>query len=275
MTIRIITDSGCDLSEEICEKHNISYVPLSVSFDGVEYVDRTNIDARSFYDLLSQHTTLPVSTAPSPGRFLLTYEDLRNRGATDIIYVALSENTSGALESARIAALSIDDVNIHIFNTRLVSSAQGTLVLKAAEAAKNGATVDQIIELLTDLRERSSVFAALDTLENAKKGGRITNMQAIVGSLLSIKPILTMDEEGSVTQLARPRTRKKSFQWLIDQVPEGSTDFAINHGYAEDIYLLAEMLGEPIERIGTIGPVVGVHGGHGAISFSYIAPPKS
>lgn len=272
MSIYLVSDSGCDLSSELCEKHNVAFVPLSVTFDGVEYVDREDIDALDFYKLLSEHAELPVSAAPAPGRFLVTFEDLKAKGATDIIYIAVSENTSAALDSARIAKDSIEDVNIHLFDSHLVSSGQGTLVIRAAEAIADGATAEGILELLADLRDRSVVFAALDTLENAKKGGRITNVQALVGSLLSIKPILTMDEKGSVTQVARPRTRRKSFKWLIDQIPEGSTDFAINHGHADDVDLLIEALGQPVERVGTIGPVVGVHGGLGAISFSYITP---
>lgn len=272
MTIHIVTDSGSDLSEELCLQHDISLVPLSVTFGETQYIDREDIDGETFYRLLSQHEKLPVSAAPSPGQFLETFGALKAKGIKDIIHVSLSENASATAESARAAAQEIDGVNIHVFNTRAVSSAQGTLVLKAAEAVKEGAGVSAILEMLSDLRERIVVFAALNTLENAKKGGRISNVQAFVGSLLSIKPILSMDEEGTVVQLARPRTRRRSFEWLAARIPAGSTDFAINHGRAKDVDLLVEILGQPIERFGEIGPVVGVHGGEGAIALSYIRP---
>lgn len=271
MSVHIISDSGCDLSKELCAEHNISFVPLSVRFADREYIDREDIDPQEFYDLMSKNAHLPESAAPSPGQFLTVFEELKAKGATDIIHVALSSKLSATGQSARTAAESIDGVNIHVFDSLAVSSSQGTLVLKAAEAAARGDSAQEILALLEDLRDRSVIYGALDTLENLKKGGRISNVQAMVGSVLSVKPIINL-QDGSVVQVAKPRTRKKSLGWIVAQVPEDATDFAISHALAPDVDVLVGMLGKPVDRIGEMGPVVGVHGGSRCVTLSFLLP---
>lgn len=271
MSIHIVSDSGCDLSEELCKEYDISFVPLSVRFGDNEYIDREDIDGKKFYELMSQHARLPESAAPSPGQFLTVFEELKAKGATDIIHVALSEALSATGQSARTAAQSLEGVNVHVFDTKGVSSSQGTMVLRAAQAVRDGKNVEEILEMLADLRSRTVVFAALDTLENVRKGGRLSNVQAIVGSLLSIKPIISV-EDGKVVQVAKPRTRKKSLGWLVAQVPEGATSLAINHAQAPDVDVLVGMLPYEVERIGEVGPVVGVHGGERTMTLSYLLP---
>lgn len=274
MSIHIVSDSGCDLSEELCKEYDISFVPLSVRFGDVEYIDRETIDGKEFYELMSKHSRLPESAAPSPGQFLSVFEELKAKGATDIIHVALSSDLSATSQSAATAAQSIEGVNIHIFDTKAVSSAQGTMVLRAAQAVKSGESVESILDMLADLRSRTVIFAALDTLENVRKGGRLSNVQAMVGSLLSIKPIVSI-EDGKVVQVAKPRTRKKSLGWVVAQVPEDATSIAINHAQAPDVDVLVGMLPHSVERIGEVGPVVGVHGGERTVTLSYLlAEPR-
>ena len=145
---------------------------------------------------------------------------------------------------------------------------QGTLVLRAAEAARDGASAREVIDATNDLSARTHVLGILDTLENLKKGGRIGNAQAMIGSMLSIKPCIDLSS-GAVEEAGRQRTRKKALAWLAGELPANATNVAIGHGLAPDIDTFVDMIDVEIDRVSLIGPVVGTHGGPRVVGISY------
>lgn len=268
MTVRIVTDSGCDLSTKVSESLGISVVPLSIRFGSDEYTDRVELTPEQFYDKMANNQDLPETAAPAPGAFAEVYTQLASEGATEIVVICLSEALSATGQSARTAGSAFSGANVTIVDSKSATVGQGTIVLKAAEAAHKGADIDAVVALATDLSERMHVFGVLDTLDNLKKGGRIGNAQALLGSMLSIKPCIDLSS-GAVEEAGRQRTRKKALAWLASQLPDGATNIAIGHAMANDIDKFTSLVDGDVDRISIIGPVVGTHGGPGVVGLSY------
>jgi len=272
MSVRIVTDSGSDLAPDVAEALGVPVVPLSIRFGSTEYTDRVDLSPEKFYAEMEAQEQLPETAAPSPGSFAEAFQSLIADGATSIISITLSEALSATAQAARTAATTIDGVPIHIVDSASVTVGQGTLVTRAAEAARDGASVEDILASTTDLSNRTHVLGVLDTLDNLKKGGRIGNAQAMIGSLLSIKPCIDLST-GSVEEAGRQRTRKKALAWLANEIPKNATNVALGHGLAPDIDKVVEMLDVEVDRISLIGPVVGTHGGPRVIGASYTVWP--
>ncbi|MDB4103848.1 DegV family protein, partial [Acidimicrobiales bacterium] len=183
MSVRIVTDSGCDLSPEVADALGIVVVPLSIRFGSTEYTDRIDLSPEKFYEEMAQRDELPETAAPSPGSFAKAYQSLLADGATTILSINLSEALSATAQAARTAATLIEGADIRIIDSTSVTVGQGTIVLRAAEAARDGASIEEIVASTTDLAARTHVLGVLDTLDNLKKGGRIGNAQAMIGSL--------------------------------------------------------------------------------------------
>ncbi len=178
------------------------------------------------------------------------------------------------MESAELAARETDG-DVRVVDSRSVTAGLGMMVLAAAEAAAGGAGADEIVGLMEAMRERTRVFGAIDTMENLKKGGRIGNAQALLGSLLAIKPLIDISS-GVVEEAGRQRTRKKSLAWLRDKVAEFADEIetmSVMHAQADDIDDLVGMLSPLVDpsatRVGVIGPVVASHGGPGVIGLCF------
>ena len=213
-------------------------------------------------------TNCPRLPAPSPGSFAQAYQALLDDGATTILSINLSEALSATAQAARTAASLIEGADIRIVDSKSATVGQGTIVLRAAEAARAGASAEDIIASTNDLSARTHVLGVLDTLDNLKKGGRIGNAQAMIGSLLSIKPCIDLST-GSVEEAGRQRTRKKALAWLANQVPANATNVAIGHGLAPDIDTFLKLMTVKVDRVSLIGPVVGTHGGPRVVGLSY------
>ncbi|MBI2168468.1 MAG: DegV family protein [Actinobacteria bacterium] len=278
MPVRIVTDSSCDLPEDLAKQLGIEIVPLTIRFGDDEYVDRVDLSADEFWSKMASSPVLPETAAPSAGAFEETFRRLGTEGADAVVCVSLSSKLSATIQSAQVAANAVgDDLRIEVVDSLTVALALGNLARRAAEAANDGADADTIVKLVETLRDRSRLFGALDTLENLKKGGRVGGAQALLGSMLSIKPVLAI-EDGQVEPWARVRTRSKALRWLVDKVKEEGTveDLAILHGNAPDVNILVEMF-EPLYPpdeilVATMGPVVGAHGGARIIGVTYHTP---
>ena len=268
MTVRIVTDSGCDLSPEVADALGIAVVPLSIRFGSTEFTDRVDLSPEKFYAEMDGRDELPETAAPSPGAFAEAFTTMVEQGATSIVCINLSEALSATAQAARTAATTVEGIDIQIVDSASATVGQGSLVLRAAEAARDGADAAAIIQQTNDLSARTHVFGVLDTLENLKKGGRIGNAQALIGSMLSIKPCIDLST-GAVEEAGRQRTRKKALSWLAGQVPENATNVAIGHGLAPDIDAFVDMVKAPVDRVSLIGPVVGTHGGPRVVGVSY------
>ncbi len=275
MTIRIVTDSACDLSDAELAEWGIGLVPLSIRFGDDEFVDRTELTPDEFYRRLAESEHLPETSAPAPGAFAKMFNDLAAEGATGIVCINLSEALSATIQSARTAAKSDDvEVEVRVLNSKSVTGGLGSIVLAAAKAARDGASIDEVVALAEDLTGRTRVYATLDTLDNLKKGGRIGGAQAAFGALLSIKPLLDLST-GEVVAAGKQRTRKRSLAWVRDKLTEAGEveNLAILHSNATDIdefmASISDIPSVATARTNIIGAVIGTHGGPGIVGITY------
>ena len=265
--VRVVTDSACDLPEEMAARLGIEVVPLTVRFGDEELVDRRDLSARQFWDRLARSQVLPETAAPSPGAFEDAYRKAADEGAEGVVCVTLSAALSATFEAAQLAAQAVTDtIAVRVVDSRAVTMAEGLMAVRAAELAAGGAGIDEITSEVEDLVRRSRTFAALDTLENLKKGGRIGGAQAFVGSMLSIKPVIEVTG-GKVEPESRQRTRARALRYLADKVREHQPveNLALMHGDAPDVEEMLDLLApfHPREEIvvGDVGAVIGTHAG--------------
>ena len=274
--VRIVTDSACDLTEAVTEQLGIAVIPLIVTFGETPLVDRAELAPQDFYARMSAAEELPTTAAPSPGQFEEVFRSLAADGATGIVCVNLSHELSATGPAAATAAQTVSDlVEVRCVDSRSLTSGLGSIVLEAVAAADDGASLDDIEALCVDMAERTRMFGAIDTMENLRKGGRVGGAKAMLGSMLSIKPIVDVSS-GRVEEAARTRTRRRSFVWLRDRIlaDQPVTHLCVNHGAAEDVDDFLTLLGESVDleqvRTGWIGPVIGTHAGQGVIGVTYV-----
>ena len=168
-------------------------MPLTIRFGDQEFVDRVELSADEFWERLERSDTLPETAAPSPGAFETCFRDLAARGATGIVCINLSSHLSGTMQSAQVAAAATVDVcPVQVIDSQSASMGQGNLCLTAARRAADGDSLESIVAEVVDRRDRTKLFATLDTLEFLKKGGRVGNARALVGTMLSIKPVIEL-----------------------------------------------------------------------------------
>ncbi|MCU1369682.1 MAG: hypothetical protein JWO77_876 [Ilumatobacteraceae bacterium] len=266
MPVKIVTDSAADLPDGQAAAHDIRVVPLTIRFGDDEYTDGVDLTPQAFYDKMAELDVLPATAAPAPGAFEAAFREAAADG-DPVVCINLSSALSATMQSAQTAAKAVaDEIDITVIDSKSITAGLGMQLLAAAELAEQGGTPQDIEALIADLSSRTHVFGALDTLENLKKGGRIGGAQAMLGSILSIKPIIDIST-GEVTEAAKQRTRKKSMTWLRDKVlaVPGVEKVAVCHGCSPDIEELYELLrphfSEDQLTTWTIGPVIGAHGG--------------
>jgi DegV family protein with EDD domain len=277
VSIRIVTDSSCDLPDEVVDRHGIRIVPLSIRFGDDEFIDREQLTTAEFWRRCAESSTLPETAAPAPGQFEAAYRELLAEGATGIVVVSLSGALSATMQSAELAARSVaDEIEVRVVDTRSVTLGVGTIALACARAAAEGASIDAVEEQARSLADRTKVFGALDTLDNLKKGGRIGNARALLATALAIKPIIEV-VDGQVEQAGKQRTRSKALKFLVDKVAEFEGrlhDLAVLHADCDDVDQFVEMLRPHYDgeiMIGEIGPVIGTHAGRGTIGVAFNA----
>lgn len=277
--IRIVTDSSCDLPQQVADADGITIVPLAIRFGEEEFVDREELTTAEFWTKCAGSPTLPETAAPAPGQFEQAYRSLAADGATGIVVINLSGALSATIQSAELAARSITDdealdLDVRVVDSRTLTMGLGTIVLACARAAAAGATLDDVEALARQLAEQTRVIGALDTLENLKKGGRIGNARALLGTALSIKPIIEV-VDGAVEEAGKQRTRSKALKHLVDKVKsyDGRLEnLAVMHADCSDTDAFVDMLrplydGEIV--VGEIGPVIGTHAGRGTIGVAF------
>jgi DegV family protein with EDD domain len=275
MPVRIVTDSACDLPEAACSELGVEVVPLTIRFGEREYVDRVELSTEAFWREVQSASALPETAAPSVGAFEETFRRLADDGADGIVCINLSAGLSATMQSAQVAAKALDgQIPIEVVDSESASMGIGNLAVYAARRAQSGATVDEIVREVEDRRSRQHVFATLDTLEFLRKGGRIGGAQAMLGSMLSIKPVIEV-REGVVEQAAKVRTRSKALRYLVDQIPEGNVEaISVLHAMAPDLdeflALMEPKVPDAEVMVGTIGPVIGVHTGPRVIGIAFV-----
>jgi DegV family protein with EDD domain len=277
MPVRIVTDSSADLSADEVERLGVEVVPLSIRFGADEYTDGVDLSAAQFYEKLASSADLPETAAPSPGAFEAAFRRQADAGADAVVCINLSSGLSATIQSAQNAAKAAEDLDVRVVDSRSITAGLGTHVKVAAEAAAGGASADEVVALVEGMVPRTHVFGALDTLDNLKKGGRIGGAQALLGSLLSIKPLLDISS-GEVAEAGKARTRRKALEWLRDQVFALPTveHLSVAHGNAPDLDDMLALLAPryPADQISitTIGPTIGTHAGPRVMGLTWIDP---
>jgi len=272
--VRIVTDSACDLPQDVVAELGIVVVPLTIRIGGEEFVDRQDLTPAEFWAKCAGSSTLPETAAPAPGQFETAYRALADDGATGIVMVALSGALSATMQSAELAARSVAErIPVRVVDSRSVTMGLGVIASDCARLARTGATIDEVVARAEDLASRTRVWGALDTLENLKKGGRIGGAKALLASALAIKPIIEV-RDGKVEQGGKQRTRSKALAFLVDKLRsyDGVENLAVLHADCSDVDQFVEMLrphyaGEIV--VGDIGPVVGSHAGRGTIGIAF------
>jgi DegV family protein with EDD domain len=274
MAVRVVTDSACDLPDGLIENLAIEVVPLTIRFGHEELVDRKELSTEEFWRRLAQSNVLPETSAPSAGAFEETFRRLAGDGATGIVCINLSSKLSATMQAAQVAAQSVQDVcPVKVIDSLLVSMGLGNLCITAAERAAEGDSLDSIVANVTDRRNRTKLFGTLDTLEYLKKGGRVGNARALLGSMLAIKPVVEV-RDGQVEEAGKVRTRSKALRLLVDRVKEAPFEnLAVLEGNAPDLDDLLSLL-EPLSPrdeivVGQIGSVIGTHAGPGVIGVTF------
>jgi len=278
MPVRIVTDSSSDLGASAAEELGVEVVPLSIRFGDDEYTDRVGLTVEDFYAKMARSPKLPETAAPSPGAFEEAYRRQAEAGADAVVCVTLSSALSATMQAAENAAKAVaDDLDVRVVDSRSITAGLGTIVRLAAIAGRDGASADEVVAKVNELVGRTRVLGTLDTLENVQKGGRIGRAQALVGSMLSIKPLLDLST-GEVDPAGKVRTRRKALEWVRDQILERPSveELVVIHGMAPDVDDMLDLLAPrfPRDEIPTaiIGAVIGTHGGPRMIGASWLDP---
>ena len=276
--VTIVTDSAGDIPVDIAAELDIVVVPLSIRFGEEEFTDCVDLTPAEFWAKCASSDKLPETAAPSPGAFAEAFEAARAAGAPGVVCLTISGELSGTYQSALTAAESIEDFDVVVIDTRAVTMAEGFLTIVAAEAAASGASVAEIVAIVNENLDRVGVVGSLDTLEHLQKGGRVGGAQALLGSMLSIKPLLEL-KDGKVAEAGRQRTRAKAISHLAKVVTEAGpyARLAVAHGSAPDVDTLVAKLADvecdtPMV-VTEIGSVVGTHGGPGIIGICWLRRP--
>jgi DegV family protein with EDD domain len=268
---RVVTDSTADVLTEWRERYGIEVVPLNVVFDDRSFKDRVDLSDQEFFARLKAATRLPKTSAPAPGEFAAVYERL-SRQCDGVISIHLGGNLSGTVESARLGAQAVEGFPVHVVDSRSLTMCVGFLCRVAAESSSLEEAVRRVQERVPRLR----ILALLDTLRYLEMGGRINRAQAMIGSVLDVKPIMGV-ADGQIRPLDRVRTRGKAIARLVELFRQDlpAEQVAVMHAQAPDDAeeLRRRLLGEWADlgvEISQIGPVLGTHIGPGAVGIAYV-----
>lgn len=272
--IAIITDSGCDLSNEQIQEHNINVLPLRIIYKDREYIDRVNITPDEVYNSLKLE--VPSTSLPSMEEIDNLFIKLKNDGYTHIIAILISSGLSGTYNSVRLVSENHPEIQSHIFDSLSLSLGTGAIVLECAKMIANGKDFYEIIDALPLFRKRIRVYYVLETLQYLIKGGRIGKVSGTIGELLNLKPIISVNEEGIYYTHSKVRGRKQSISKLIDiaraTLQQEKAKIWTLHGGAieecKELYNSVSELPNITElSFGNISPALGVHTGPGLLAI--------
>jgi len=275
--ISIITDSTCDIPQNLIEQYSIEVIPQIIIWNGQQYRDRVDLQPQEFYTRLQQEPSRPTSSLAGVEGFSEAYEKAARKGAKEIIMLTVSSAMSGTYQMALNAAKGVS-IPVHVVDSKGPTMTLGWQVLAAARAVQEGLGIDQILEKVSSVRERLVQLVAMDTLEYLKQGGRIGGAVKWVGGLLSVKPLVGINHRsGLVEPVSLARSHKPLVEMLYKKFFERLTSeinlhIAVLHGNVlEEAEALAERIRtefKPVELIINItGPVLGMNTGPGALAL--------
>lgn len=281
MSIRIITDSACDISQEEAEKLDICVIPMTTTFGDTDYLDGVTLSNREFYEKLIESDVLPKTSLINPNRYT-EYFERECKGDQQVICITISAKLSGCYQSAVVAAEDYEG-KVFVIDSNNVCVGEQLLVRYAVRLRDQGLSAQEILNKLEEKKNSIRLVALLDTLEYLKKGGRVSTVTAFAGNLLSIKPVIAV-EDGEIVFLGKARGSKNGNNFLIQQVEKsggidlsmpftlaytGLSDALLQKYIADSSALYENYSGEL--PICLIGSTIGTHVGPGAIALSYFA----
>jgi DegV family protein with EDD domain len=284
--VALLTDSTCDIPQELIHKYQITVIPQMVIWGEETYQDRVDISPREFYRRLESENDLPSTTQPSPGTFERYYQEAREKGAEEVVILTVSSALSGTYQLAKKVGAEMN-FPVHVVDSRGPTMSLGWQVLAAARERERGGVVEDMLRVVEQTRQKLSQVVLLDSLKFLHRGGRIGTAKRLLGSVLNIKPLVKINhEEGGVEAAGQTRTREKGMEMLIERFLEGvhsaaSLRIAVLHGNAEqeaqNIMQRLKDMYHPVEILSNItGPVLGVNTGPRALAIcGYSEEPLS
>lgn len=280
MAVKIVTDSTSDVTSDLAQELGITVIPLTVFFGHESFLDRVEISTDVFYNRLAKESIFPTTTQPAPGIFVDVYNKLAEE-TDEILTIVISSKLSGTFQSATNAKdLVTNKSRIEIIDSKNVAMGFGLLVITAAQAAKDGASLKEITDLINRRISQSHMVIYFETLKYLAKGGRIGKAQGLLGSMLSIKPILTM-KDGEFSPMTRVRSKAAGMEYIRNFVASFPSVEKLAIEYCttpEDIDKLTDILSSivPKESIysSTISPVLGTYAGPGALAVTVLEADK-
>ncbi|KUO64989.1 MAG: fatty acid-binding protein DegV [Gracilibacter sp. BRH_c7a] len=277
MTIKIVTDSTCDLPANIIQELGISVIPLKVLFGEEVYRDGIDLTNKEFYEKMAKHKKLPTTSQVNPGEFIEEFTRHIDNG-DEVIGIFISAKLSGTYGSAVIAKETMaNDSRINIIDSLSASFGLGIQVIEAGRMIQEGKSAQEIVRRIEEIKNGVHFYGVINTLENLKKGGRLSSSGAFAGSLLGIKPIITL-RDGAVALIAKARGQKKAFNWVLEDAKKNNIDLnnktiCLAHASAPEgaAEFKKEILKDyqPKEIIELqIGAVIGTHTGGGCVGIS-------
>lgn len=276
MTVKIVTDTTCDLPQEMVDDLGITVVPLYINVGHESYLDGIDMSRQEFYERLPYFEHHPQTASPGPEMFREIYERLADEGADEILSIHISVSLSGTFNTAQLGADSTDAIPVTVLDSGQLSMGTGFLVAAAARAAEAGHSLTEIVEMLKEKGKRTHLFAGLDTLEFLQRSGRMNWAVSKIGNLLRIKPLLEM-HDGEPT-VHRVRTDRHAMQRLLDMLTALAPleELALVHTNAPR--KLAELRerarhlfpGGKEPTAVDVTPVIGTHIGPGAAGFACV-----
>jgi DegV family protein with EDD domain len=281
--VAVVTDSAASIPKALLDELNIHWVPYYIHRGQEVLRDLVTVQPGAFYDWLATAVTLPTTAAPGPGDYLQTYEKLVTNGVREIASIHITSKGSAGYQAAKVAQATmlkrIPDLRIAVIDTLNVAMCQGWLVIEAARAAQTGSTLTQITEKMHRLIPLTRMIQTADTLKYLRMGGRIGRAQHLMGSLLSIKPLIGM-EDGIIVALGKARGRNRAYRAMVDWLETAVSQvgrFRIAYVHvaareeAEKLKALVEERVTAVESLfAELSPVLGVHSGPGTTGLCYI-----
>jgi DegV family protein with EDD domain len=277
MSIKIVVDSACDLPAAYLRDNGITNVPLFINIGEQSYLDGVDISREAFYQNLPDFSEFPKTAAPGPEVFRKVYENLAVNGAEEILSIHIASALSNTVSAARLGAEETKGGKVTVIDTEQLSMGTGLLVITALKALQEGKSSDEIAEIISEKTKRTFCFVALDTLEYLKRSGRINVASASLGTLLKMKPVVTLHR--GKPEIERVRTAKKAMAAVVEKIigisPLEEIHFLHSNAEArlEQLILLTKSyLPSNKERLRTnVSPVLGAHLGPGMIGFACVS----
>lgn len=278
--VAIVTDSTSCLTDELLKAYNIYTNYLMIIFRTASYQEFKELSPEKFIELSDAQKELPTTSQSSPGLTAQLYENIFKEGYEEIIHLTISSALSGSYASAISAADMFDDSKIHVYDTKAVTYPQAALAVEAAMLAREGQSADKILARVKELENNVHLVAAINDMTNLKKGGRVSAISASLGSVLQVKPIVSMSPQGMLEVAGRVRTFKKAIRFLIDAVKDASLDPSkdeIGILHIENPEAVAQLKSEVLTHYPGIkivelplSLVIAVHAGPGAVAISWV-----